>query len=582
MVRLARHIIAHLHGLILKRRRRARTPTVSEVRERRWTGLEPLEERVLYSVTPIGADPVAPTCATDSVAAIDVEHERALTEDDLLQCGGQAAVDLHVRRELVIVDEATPDYRQLVGDILANADESREIDVIVLDAAHDGVQQISDILGRYDDLDGVHIVSHGTTLGVQLGSTTLTADSLALHADAIAGWGDALAVDADLLLYGCDLASSAEGRDLIGSIAMLTGADVAASDDPTGSAALGGDWDLEYATGRIDTPTPIAESMAVSYAAVLGTPGDGSAIFFKGGSSTPASVDFTGGVFGAGTTTVDVGQWRVMQGAEAPTRDEKIIVGLDASGAINGAMWNGSEWVSLPINPLGTTDQSYRYAFDVAYESSSGDALLTWVNGNDVMSARWDGASWSTPSTLHTFAGTKPRVLHLVADPTSDDMVLTVGAGDQSAEAWVWDGTSFGNRLTIGGAGTLREPATMNAAYEHQSGRALVAYGKNGDTRLYHRVWDGASWSTESATAAPAGETLGTRRIQLVGDPSSNRVAVGVITLGNGTNAHGWVNVWDGSSWGTSETVVTSMETNVNHDKMALAFETGTGRALAV
>ena len=32
----------------------------------------------------------------------------------------------------------------------------------------------------------------------------------------------------------------------------LTGADVAASDDLTGSAWLGGDWDLEYVSGEIE------------------------------------------------------------------------------------------------------------------------------------------------------------------------------------------------------------------------------------------------------------------------------------------------------------------------------------------
>src|SRR6185369_3954125 len=41
------------------------------------------------------------------------------------------------------------------------------------------------------------------------------------------------------------------GRTLLGQLAGLTGADVAASTNLTGSRALGGDWNLEYSTGTI-------------------------------------------------------------------------------------------------------------------------------------------------------------------------------------------------------------------------------------------------------------------------------------------------------------------------------------------
>ena len=48
---------------------------------------------------------------------------------------------------------------------------------------------------------------------------------------------------------------------LVNSLATLTGADVAASEDLTGNAALGGDWDLEYETGQIATPVIISEGL---------------------------------------------------------------------------------------------------------------------------------------------------------------------------------------------------------------------------------------------------------------------------------------------------------------------------------
>jgi len=45
----------------------------------------------------------------------------------------------------------------------------------------------------------------------------------------------------DILLYGCNVGAGAEGLAFVESVARLSQADVAASDDVTGSAALGGD-----------------------------------------------------------------------------------------------------------------------------------------------------------------------------------------------------------------------------------------------------------------------------------------------------------------------------------------------------
>ncbi|MCP4125888.1 MAG: DUF4347 domain-containing protein, partial [Gammaproteobacteria bacterium] len=61
---------------------------------------------------------------------------------------------------------------------------------------------------------------------------------------------DSLTGQADILLYGCDVSDGAAGEFYIESLAGLTGADVAASEDITGA---GGDWDLESSTGAIET-----------------------------------------------------------------------------------------------------------------------------------------------------------------------------------------------------------------------------------------------------------------------------------------------------------------------------------------
>lgn len=74
------------------------------------------------------------------------------------------------------------------------------------------------------------------------------------YADELAVIGQALADSADLLIYGCNFGEGVLGKEAAARLAELTGADIAASDDPTGSAALGGDWELEYQLGSIETP----------------------------------------------------------------------------------------------------------------------------------------------------------------------------------------------------------------------------------------------------------------------------------------------------------------------------------------
>ncbi len=132
--------------------------------------------------------------------------------------------------------------------------------VIVLDTGRDGIRQITDILSGYSNLSAIHIISHGAPGQVTLGAATLSPSSLNGYANDLTAWGASLAEEGDILLYGCSIAAGQEGETLIRGLAGLTVADVAASDDPTGPADLGGDWVLETATGPIEASLPNVET----------------------------------------------------------------------------------------------------------------------------------------------------------------------------------------------------------------------------------------------------------------------------------------------------------------------------------
>ncbi len=153
-------------------------------------------------------------------------------------------------REILFVDATLPGLETLLDELRSTHPAAA---IHLLAADEDGLLQISEVLAGLRDLDAIHILTHGEPGSLQLGNTRLDTERLGSDAPQLQAWGKALNAEADLLLYGCDLAASAEGKALVQQLALLTGADVAASTNLTGHASLGGDWVLEYRHGSIES-----------------------------------------------------------------------------------------------------------------------------------------------------------------------------------------------------------------------------------------------------------------------------------------------------------------------------------------
>lgn len=167
------------------------------------------------------------------------------------------------RQEIVFVDGQVQDYQQLLAGLNPGTE------VVVLDPKGDGLKQISDYLAGRSGIDAIHIVSHGLPGQVTLGSLALDKAGLDAHAAELAQIGQSLDVDGDILFYGCDVGSGAAGQTFVNQIAQLTGADVAASNDATGSTSQGGDWALEVTSGSIEAVTPFSASAQQAFSGRL-------------------------------------------------------------------------------------------------------------------------------------------------------------------------------------------------------------------------------------------------------------------------------------------------------------------------
>ena len=151
--------------------------------------------------------------------------------------------------QVVFVLDNVSDWQSLLGNIPVGAE------VHVLDSDADGLAQMASLLDGRNGILAVHLISHGSAGSLALGTVTLSSETLAANQSSLARMGAALTESADLLLYGCDVASGDAGARFLEALAAATGADVAASTNRTGAAALGGDAVLETVVGTIETAT---------------------------------------------------------------------------------------------------------------------------------------------------------------------------------------------------------------------------------------------------------------------------------------------------------------------------------------
>lgn len=188
----------------------------------------------------------ASTDTTDDAATLAAVDEAGDGDDT-----DPAAIDAPTEEAttLVVVDARVAEQEGFTLDVPAN------VTVRVVQNDESGLDAVSNELasnpGR--QYDTVHIISHGTPGSLSLGNEVISGGSLtAAQREKLTGWALYLTDEADILLYGCDIAAGSEGEAFITEMAHLTGADIAASTDATGAEELGGDWDLELATGAIE------------------------------------------------------------------------------------------------------------------------------------------------------------------------------------------------------------------------------------------------------------------------------------------------------------------------------------------
>jgi Domain of unknown function (DUF4347)/Beta-propeller repeat/FG-GAP-like repeat len=176
---------------------------------------------------------------------------------------GLMAHDRSTSSSLLFIDRGVANYQTLVAGVAPGTE------VYLLDNTQNAISQITQTLLGRSGINSLQIVSHGQAGSLLLGDDWVKSSDLNQHAAEVQAWAQSLTADADILLYGCNVAQGELGQAFVQILSQLTGADVAASDDLTGSATLGGNWTLEVQTGSIETGLALTTTATLSYGGVL-------------------------------------------------------------------------------------------------------------------------------------------------------------------------------------------------------------------------------------------------------------------------------------------------------------------------
>ncbi|MEG4838227.1 DUF4347 domain-containing protein, partial [Microcoleus sp. B9-D4] len=409
-----------------------------------------------------------------------------------------------MNKQIIFVDSSVQDYQSLIQGI----DPAQ---IVILNENFSAIDQITNALADQKDIEAVHIVSHGSEGSLKLGADVLNDNNLETFSDRLKQWGSALTANGDILLYGCDVAAGEVGANFVKRLSEITGADVAASTNKTGNAALGGDWELEKTTGAIEADLAFSDEALATYQSVL-TPkntainltGTGSVSIansstFNLTSAITVEASFKSNGFSKAWESI-IGKgdssWRIARGGQTGTGNSlEFAIGTDAGtqvvvGTTNvndgqwhhvAAVYNGST-MSLYID--GVLEGTLNYAGGIP--TNAFDVLIganAQVTGRNFNGQIDEVRVWNTARTQAQIQGSMnqnidPNTAGLLgywkfdegAGVTASDISGTDNSGTlQSGATWVTDTIPPTVALTSAAAATVTAAFPVTATFSEST-----------------------------------------------------------------------------------------------------------------
>jgi hypothetical protein len=236
------------------------------------------------------------------------------------------------------------------------------------------------------------------------------------------------------------------------------------------------------------------------------------------------------------------------------------------------------------ISNIGSVGASTERRYDVEFETSTGDAIVVYgVNSTDTSR---DLAFKVLPATSTNFSGIPEQYINdtghstdlvytwvrLDRKPTSsEELILTaIENSNNHMNAWVWDGSAFGNQIEISsstGATNAKEGLAVRYAADGSKGMAIGANGSSG--AVDYRYWNGASWSSVSSFDSNGADTDDVHWINLKADPVTDDLQAVMADSANDSHTA----YWNGSTWNVTSNIETNLAQSAFGDLRPVDFE---------
>ncbi|NQU07604.1 MAG: hypothetical protein HQ583_03510 [Candidatus Abyssubacteria bacterium] len=255
-------------------------------------------------------------------------------------------------------------------------------------------------------------------------------------------------------------------------------------------------------------------------------------------------------------------KWVVM--ASDPNSDEIVLAVLDSQNDIGVSVWNGGAFANTTIIEREVTGND-TLPMDVAYESTSGRAMVAWTENNQKAHyAIWDGAAWLGEAVTSNM-GQKGPWLRLASDPSSNRILSGLIDKDNDINVMLWDGTSWGAPLEVEtNAETLTERC-FDVAFEGGGGQAIAAWSENNAHAVEYRIWTSGVWSAEQ-TGSNLGNDI--KIVQLKSSPLSDVIFMTTKTDDNDLQ----ITYWDGAVWDSPLEIETNSSGSMPDESFMASF----------
>ncbi|MGE4462485.1 MAG: DUF4347 domain-containing protein, partial [Arcobacter sp.] len=351
-----------------------------------------LEQRILFDGAAVATavdvlDNSSFTPTNDSTTTNDMTNNNA--ENSVHEAQAVQGFEKS-RKEVAFVDVTVKDYQTLVDGV------GEGVETYLVSS----LDEIKSILENETNIDAIHILSHGETGEITVGNDVLNKDTLQNFDAVLQSMKTSLTENGDILLYGCNVANDGSGEEFITELATITEADVAASDDLTGSSALGGDWVLEVNTGSIEASSLVASN----YVGTLDSDANGNFNFSPIGSGSAGTSKYLyANLAGSGTGTIKIvandvdyaqGERNAVYFKDANDTSERFLGylqganGVDSTTTFNNVTFNTAGTATIRI--YGEVS-GWVYNVKSANFTTSGNAAPEFTSGTSATVAE-DGS----------------------------------------------------------------------------------------------------------------------------------------------------------------------------------------------